>query len=295
MSRARPMATATVATSSTVSATGPFFFFGAALAFAAGFARAQAPRRRGTDGAVASEPDSTPARLPAPAGCRARRGFEVSVMTGRRAISALAPRRGRTRPRRRERQPRRQARPPQRLEPRPRRRARPAQKRRPRPRRPRPRPRRPRPRQPRPQGRPHRHLDVSLRHGGLLGCLAVQQFALDHLLRAGVAALADAGALADTVTQVVELRAPDVTAGGDLDLLDLRRVQRERALDADTERLLADGEGLACAVALALDDNALKDLGAAASALDHLEVDAQAVACVEMTVRGGAVRAPSFR
>ena len=40
----------------------------------------------------------------------------------------------------------------------------------------------------------------------------------------GVAALADAGALADTAAQVVELGAPDVTAGGDLDPLDLRRV-----------------------------------------------------------------------
>ena len=84
-----------------------------------------------------------------------------------------------------------------------------------------------------------------------------------RLLGAGVAALADAGALADPVAQVVELGATDVAAGGDLDLLDLRRVHGERALDADAERLLADGERLAGAVALALDDDALEDLGAA--------------------------------
>ena len=76
---------------------------------------------------------------------------------------------------------------------------------------------------------------------------------LDDLLRTGVAALADAGALADAAAQVVELGAPDVAAGGDLDLLDLRRVHRERALHADAEGLLADREGLAHALALALD------------------------------------------
>ena len=109
----------------------------------------------------------------------------------------------------------------------------------------------------------------------------MEQLALDDLLGTAVAALADPGPLADAASQVVELRAPDVTAGGDLDLLDLRRVQRERPLDADPERLLADGERLARAVSLALDHDALEDLGAAAGALDHLEVDAQAVAGVK--------------
>ena len=109
----------------------------------------------------------------------------------------------------------------------------------------------------------------------------VQQARLDDLLRAGVAALAHAGALADAAAQVVELGAPDVAAGGDLDPLDLRRVHRERALHADAEGLLADGEGLAHAVALALDDDALEDLRAAARALDDLEVDADAVAGLE--------------
>src|SRR4051794_11111809 len=120
-----------------------------------------------------------------------------------------------------------------------------------------------------------RHLRV--RRGGRLGRRVVQQPALHDLLRPGVAALADAGALADPAAQVVELGAPDVAAGGHLDLLDLGAVQRERALDADAEGLLADREGLAHALTLALDDDAFEDLRAAPRALDDLEVDLDAV------------------
>ena len=123
----------------------------------------------------------------------------------------------------------------------------------------------------------------------------VQQARLDDLLRARVAALADAGALADAAAQVVELRAADVAAGGDLDALDLRRVHGERALDADAEGLLADREGLAHAFALALDDHALEHLGPPARALDDLEVHADAVAGLEARGRGGAARARGCR
>src|SRR4051794_23041000 len=125
-----------------------------------------------------------------------------------------------------------------------------------------------------------RHLGVRRRGG--LGRGIVQQPRLHDLLRLpGVAALAHAGALADATAQVVQLGAPHVAAGGDLDALDLWRVQRERALHADAEGLLAHGEGLADALALALDDDALEDLGAAARALDDLEVDLEAVARLE--------------
>ena len=58
-------------------------------------------------------------------------------------------------------------------------------------------------------------------------------------------------------------------------------MERERALDADPERLLPDGERLADAGALPLDDDALVDLDAAALALDHLEMDADGVAGLE--------------
>jgi hypothetical protein len=59
-------------------------------------------------------------------------------------------------------------------------------------------------------------------------------------------------------------------------------VERERPLDTDAERLLADRERLTHARALALDDDALEDLDAAALSLDHLEVDANRVAGLEL-------------
>src|SRR6185503_4323888 len=95
------------------------------------------------------------------------------------------------------------------------------------------------------------------------------------------AALAHSGAPADPLAQVVELGAPDVAAGGHLDLLDLGRMQRERALHADPERLLAHREGLAHAGALALDHDPLEDLGPAPGALHDLEMHADPVACLE--------------
>jgi hypothetical protein len=59
-------------------------------------------------------------------------------------------------------------------------------------------------------------------------------------------------------------------------------VERERPLDADAERLLAHGERLPDAGALPLDDDALEDLDAAALSLDHLEVHAHGVPCLEL-------------
>src|SRR3954468_12972223 len=99
-------------------------------------------------------------------------------------------------------------------------------------------------------------------------------------------ALTHPGAPADPATQVVELRPAHVTAAGDLDPLDLRRMNREGALDTHAEGLLADGERLARATALALDYRALEDLGAAPSALHDLEVNLHAVAGLE--IRHGA-------
>src|SRR5262249_21738269 len=63
-----------------------------------------------------------------------------------------------------------------------------------------------------------------------------------------------------------------------LDLVDLRRVQRERALDAHPERVLADGERLADARPLPLQDDALEDLDPLARALDDAELHANGVA-----------------
>src|SRR5438034_4765367 len=96
-----------------------------------------------------------------------------------------------------------------------------------------------------------------------------------------LAQLADASLLADLAAQVVELRAVDVADSGDVDLVDLRRVQRERPLDADTERVLAHGEGLPHARTLPLDHDPLEDLDPLAVALDHLEVHAHRIARLE--------------
>src|SRR6476646_7302344 len=96
-----------------------------------------------------------------------------------------------------------------------------------------------------------------------------------------LAELAYASLLADLAAQVVELRAVHVADRLHLDLVDLRRVKRERPLDADTERVLADGKRLADAGALALEDDALEDLDALAGALDDAEVDANGVARLE--------------
>src|SRR5262245_18492615 len=103
----------------------------------------------------------------------------------------------------------------------------------------------------------------------------------DHLVLDAPAALGDPGALADLLAQVVELRPPHIAAGGNLQLLDLRRVQRERSLHADPEGLLPHGECLSRPTALALDHDALEDLGAPPVALDHLEVNAHAIPGVE--------------
>src|SRR5215207_1720876 len=111
------------------------------------------------------------------------------------------------------------------------------------------------------------------RHRGIL-----DEPRLDDLLRPGPAALTHPRGAPHPLAQVVELGAADVPAGGHLDALDLRRVHRERALHPDAERLLADREGLARAVALALDHDALEYLRTAACPLYDLEVHAHAIA-----------------
>src|SRR5215213_7634146 len=72
----------------------------------------------------------------------------------------------------------------------------------------------------------------------------------------------DACGLAAQVAQVVELGAADAAAAYHLDLADDGAVNGEDALDADAEAGLAHGEGLADAVALARDADALERLEA---------------------------------
>ncbi len=66
----------------------------------------------------------------------------------------------------------------------------------------------------------------------------------------------------------------------------------ERALDADAEAELADGERLVDTGALAADDHALEDLDPLAGPLDHPHVDLQRVAGPEgrdVVTQAGAV------
>src|SRR5581483_239068 len=78
--------------------------------------------------------------------------------------------------------------------------------------------------------------------------------------------------LALEIAQVVQLRAADARRFRDLDLLDRRRVQRENALDALTERHLADRERRPGAAAVDADDDAFEHLDAFLVALTHLDV-----------------------
>src|SRR3954451_16465540 len=93
--------------------------------------------------------------------------------------------------------------------------------------------------------------------------------------------LLDLGGLAAQRAQVVQLRAADVAAGHDVDLVDDRGVHGERALDADTEAHLADGERLADAAAGAPDDDPLEHLDAGPVALDHPHVHLDGVTGAE--------------
>src|SRR5207247_8406300 len=84
--------------------------------------------------------------------------------------------------------------------------------------------------------------------------------------------------LALEVAQVVQLRAPDPGRPRHLDLLDRRRVQREDALDALTERYFAHGEGRARAAAVQADHDAFEDLNALLVTLAHFHMHANGVA-----------------
>src|SRR4051812_27270923 len=126
-----------------------------------------------------------------------------------------------------------------------------------------------------------RSVEASLVDADQRGGAALPGRRVHPLAALTLAQLAHAGLLADLAAQVVELRAVDVADRGDVDLVDLRRVQRERALDADAEGVLAHGEGLADAAPLPFDDDPLEDLDPLAVALDHLEMNADGIARLE--------------
>src|SRR5436309_1394416 len=97
-----------------------------------------------------------------------------------------------------------------------------------------------------------------------------------------VLALANARPAANPAAEVVELRPPHIASACHFDPLDLRRMQGERSLHANAKRLLADGERLARARPLSLEDDALEHLRAATRSLDDLEMNLHPVAGLEL-------------
>ena len=66
--------------------------------------------------------------------------------------------------------------------------------------------------------------------------------------------------LTDSVAQVVEFCSSDFTVTNDVDMVDLRRMKRERSFYADFERYLSNGEGLSNASVLLSDNYAFECL-----------------------------------
>ncbi|CAD5299137.1 hypothetical protein BOS5A_230890 [Bosea sp. EC-HK365B] len=124
----------------------------------------------------------------------------------------------------------------------------------------------------RPEGRVP---ETSKRKSGLLA-LALA------LGRLGIDALGDTGRLAAAIAQVIQLGAANLALADDLDRVEVRRIQREDALDALAIGNLADGEALVQPAAIAGDADALIGLNAAALAFLDLDVDLHGVAGLEM-------------
>src|SRR3954470_19824776 len=90
--------------------------------------------------------------------------------------------------------------------------------------------------------------------------------------------LAQRCGLADALAQEVQLSAPRLAVAHDLDLLDPRAVDHERALDTDAARDLTHRDGSGDAAATHPHDRALEDLDALLAALDHARRDLDRIA-----------------
>ena len=90
------------------------------------------------------------------------------------------------------------------------------------------------------------------------------------------------GSFAHSVTQIVELCASDLTATYCLDLLHVRRMERERLFDAYAVAYSSDGERLGNAAAALCDNGALVDLDPGLAALNYPVMDADSVADLDL-------------
>ena len=93
--------------------------------------------------------------------------------------------------------------------------------------------------------------------------------------------LGDAGRLAATIAQIIELGAPHLAAPHDFDRIDHRRIDGKHALDALAIGDLADREVLVEAAAAARNAHALIGLNAGALAFRDLHVDDDRIAGLE--------------
>src|SRR5215471_13510540 len=92
----------------------------------------------------------------------------------------------------------------------------------------------------------------------------------------------DACRLAAPTAQVIELGAAYLAAAHDLDGIEHRRIERKYALHPLAVRNLAHREVLVHATARTADAHAFVRLDAGAVAFDHLHVDLQGVARLEV-------------
>lgn len=95
-------------------------------------------------------------------------------------------------------------------------------------------------------------------------------------------ALLDLGALADSVTEIIELCTADLTASDNLDLLNVRRMDRERLLDAAAVCYAAHLERLGNTASAATDNRTLKYLRTNSLSLFDPVIDSHGVTDVEL-------------
>ena len=95
-------------------------------------------------------------------------------------------------------------------------------------------------------------------------------------------ALFDLRSLTGPVAKVIDLSPANNTVANDLDMADTGAVVGEGSLNTDAVAYAANGEGLADAAALHLDDDAFKVLKPLAVAFNDLDVNTHGVADLEL-------------
>ncbi len=95
-------------------------------------------------------------------------------------------------------------------------------------------------------------------------------------------ALFDLGALADSVTEIIELCTTNLTASDNLDLLNVRRMDRERLLDAAAICYATYLERLGNTASAATDNRTLEDLRTNSLSLFDPVIDSHGITDVEL-------------